>query len=81
MTSTTFKVGWECPECGKDSPHVNAGRTQVCYCTRCQVSWIWGENLVSCWREQTEAEQRALYEAAGIERMRRIEDPYRYQLP
>jgi hypothetical protein len=36
------------------------------------VSWIWGENLVSCWREQTEAEQRALYEARGIERMRRI---------
>jgi hypothetical protein len=72
MTST--KVGWECPECGKDSPYVNVGRTHVCYCTGCQVSWVWGSNLTDSWKYQTEAEQRAEYEAAGIDRMRRIEE-------
>lgn len=70
--ATAPKVGWECPECGKDCPFVNAGRTHVCYCTDCQVSWIWGCNLTSHWRDQTEAEQRAEWAAAGIENMRRI---------
>jgi hypothetical protein len=72
VTETTQLVGWECPECGKDCPFVNVGQMHVCYCADCQVSWIWGINLSDSWKYQTEAEQRAEYEAAGIEHMRRI---------
>ena len=62
-----------CPDCGQPmSGYANAGRTHIGYCLPCQVLWIIGANLFSSWQHETEAQQRADYERAGIPRMRRV---------
>ena len=60
-----------CPTCGKNDGYVNAGSTHVFYCTEHRVSWIFGANLFSGWRDETEEEQREKYKL--IEDFERVE--------
>jgi hypothetical protein len=50
-----------CPTCGKNDGHLNVSRTHVFYCLEHRVSWIYGSNIFSDWRDETEAEQREKY--------------------
>jgi hypothetical protein len=61
-----------CPLCDEESPYVNVGKAHIGYCLPCGVSFIIGANLFSSWQDETEDEQRAAYDAAGIESLRRI---------
>jgi hypothetical protein len=64
-----------CPICKNHDGYVNAGRTHVFVCDEHKVSWIAGANIFSDWREQTEDEQRQIYESRGVGDYQRI-DPF-----
>jgi hypothetical protein len=59
-----------CPTCGKNDGFVNAGSTHVFYCEEHRVTWIYGSNIFSGWRDETEAGQRERYKVIeGFERV------------
>jgi hypothetical protein len=55
-----------CPYCHKMDGYANAGRSHRAYCKEHRVSWLIGANLFSDWRDQTEEEQRAIWEDIGL---------------
>jgi hypothetical protein len=55
-----------CPTCGRNDGYLKARRTHEFYCLEHRVSWIYGANTFSGWRDETEAQQ--------IEKYRLIED-------
>jgi hypothetical protein len=55
-----------CPTCGKNDGYVNVGRGHWFVCDEHKFKWFVGSNLFDSWKEQTEEEQRQLYEARGI---------------
>lgn len=62
-----------CPTCRGNDGYVNCGRLHVFFCKEHRVSWIFGANLFSSWREQTDAEQREQYKMIeGFERVEPI---------
>jgi hypothetical protein len=61
-----------CPVCGKHDGYVNAGKSHVFFCSEHAKSWIGGANLFDSWRDETEDEQRAKYEAARISETERV---------
>jgi hypothetical protein len=52
-----------CPHCRNHDGIINVGRGHWLFCDRHKVRWFVGENLFDSWRDQTEAEQRAIYAA------------------
>jgi hypothetical protein len=70
-----------CPVCHKNDGYVNAGKTHVFYCKEHRVSWIAGTNLFSSWKQETEEEQRAIYNEIGIGEFERIEWPFFWPVP
>lgn len=65
----------ECPKCSeenrdyskRDVGMYNVGRGHWYYCKPHKLTWCIGSNLFSGWRDQTEDEQRAIYDALGME--------------
>jgi hypothetical protein len=56
-----------CPECGGgDGRVINVGPAQVAFCSKHRVKWVIGSNLFSSWRNQTEDEQRRIYDELGL---------------
>jgi hypothetical protein len=55
-----------CPQCGKNDGYVNAGRTHIFFCKAHRTKWIFGANIFSDWRDQTEDEQRRVYDEIGL---------------
>jgi hypothetical protein len=55
-----------CPVCHQTDGYANAGRSHRAYCKEHRVSWLIGANLFSDWRDQTEEEQRAIWEDIGL---------------
>lgn len=47
-----------CPLCGEAS-WLNVGKTHWCYCKHHKFRWSPGSNLLSSWRDETEADWRA----------------------
>jgi hypothetical protein len=68
----TFGV---CPICHKYDGHANAGRSHRYYCKEHKTSWCIGSNLFSGWREQTEDEQRQIWDEIGLNNFKDVE-PY-----
>jgi hypothetical protein len=62
-----------CPECGENGGWKNIGRAHWVYCERHGLKWWVGENLISSWREETEADW--VQNAAFLARLRETE-PY-----
>ena len=62
-----------CPECGQTDGYLNIGRGHWFYCRQHRVRWFVGSNLFGSWREQTEAEQRADYDALEFGSYREVE--------
>jgi hypothetical protein len=66
-----------CPKCHKHDGYINVGRVQVFYCRNHRTKWWAGSNLFYSWREQTEDEQRAVYNWLGFGSYREVK-PYYY---
>ena len=73
-----------CPRCHKSDGYINVSSTHFFVCHEHKLKWCVGSNLFSSWREQTEQEQRAIYDRFGIGGYREIDldechrpgDPY-----
>ena len=55
-----------CPRCHHTDGYVNAGSTHIFICREHKTRWIVGSNLMSSWRNETQDEQRALYDQIGV---------------
>jgi hypothetical protein len=55
-----------CPQCGRDDGCANVGRSHWFYCKEHKVKWCIGSNLFSTWRDETEEEQRRIYNEIGL---------------
>ncbi len=51
-----------CPTCHKSDGCINIGASHWYYCNEHKAKWCVGSNLFSSWRNQTEDEQRAIYD-------------------
>jgi hypothetical protein len=56
-----------CPQCGCNDGYVNAGKAHVFICREHKTSWTIGSGLFSSWRDQTEEEQRRIWDEIGLE--------------
>lgn len=65
-----------CPLCGRSDGHVNAGRAHWGICAKHRLIWSIGAHLFSGADDETEAEQREVWERRGIERYRMVEPLY-----
>jgi hypothetical protein len=64
-----------CPHCYKTDGFANAGKSHRFYCKQHRVSWYVGSNLFSNWRDQTEEEQRRIWNEIGLNDFESVE-PY-----
>jgi hypothetical protein len=55
-----------CPVCHKSDGFLNVGRSHWHYCKEHKTTWCSGSNLFSSWRNETEDEQRKLYDEVGM---------------
>jgi hypothetical protein len=55
-----------CPICGGNDGYANAGQTHVFYCKEHKIKWIYGADIFSNWRDQTEEEQEKIYNDIGL---------------
>jgi hypothetical protein len=62
-----------CPVCHKTDGFANAGRTHIFFCREHRTRWVIGSNLFSCWRDETEEEQRALYDRLELGEFEEVE--------
>jgi hypothetical protein len=62
-----------CPTCHRTDGYINAGRTHIFFCREHRTRWIIGANLFSSWRDETEDEQRALYDQLEMGKFEEVE--------
>jgi hypothetical protein len=67
-----------CPHCHDYDGWINIGRGHWFFCDEHKVSWCVGFNLFDSWKDQTEQEQRAIYDAKGFGS---YQDVVRYRPP
>jgi hypothetical protein len=65
-----------CPTCHKCEGFINVGRSHWLYCTEHKVKWLIGANIFSSWRDETEAEQRAIYNEIGMGGFKEVQPYY-----
>jgi hypothetical protein len=51
-----------CPVCRKNDGYLNIGRDHWFFCKEHKTKWCIGSNLFSAWREQTEDDQRKIFD-------------------
>jgi hypothetical protein len=56
-----------CPHCGNNDGYVNTGRAHWFICDEHKVMWFAGINLFSSCRDETEEEQRQVWNARGLD--------------
>jgi hypothetical protein len=62
-----------CPECHKTDGYINIGKSHWFLCKKHRTRWWVGSNLFSSWRDQTEEEQRRLYDELDFGSFRKVE--------
>ncbi len=62
-----------CPQCRRHDGFINVGRSHYFFCKEHRVKWCVGANLFSSWRDETEAEQRRIYDEIGLGEFEKIE--------
>jgi hypothetical protein len=62
-----------CPECGHRDGYLNVGKGHWLYCREHRIRWFIGSNLFSNWKDETEDEQRAKYDALDFGDFRTID--------
>jgi hypothetical protein len=66
-----------CPHCKNNDGFYNVSRSHWFFCREHRVQWFVGSNLFSCWRKQTEGEQRQYYDANGFGSYEEVEPFHR----
>ena len=69
-----------CPFCHKQDGFANAGKSHRFFCKEHRVSWPVGSNLFSSWRDETEEEQRRIWDEIGLNDFTEVK-PYHYPRP
>jgi hypothetical protein len=69
-----------CPECHQAEGFVNAGKAHFVFCKVHRLFWFVGANLFSSWKEQTEEEQRKIWQDVGMDHFDEVE-PFFYPRP
>jgi hypothetical protein len=64
-----------CPDCHGTDGIINVGKGHWFFCDEHKVRWYVGSNLFDFWREQTEEEQRAIYDSKDFGSFKDVE-PY-----
>jgi hypothetical protein len=64
-----------CPHCHQQDGWLDIGKSHWIYCKEHRVKWCIGSNLFSSWRQQTEEEQRQIYDDLGFGEFQEIR-PY-----
>jgi hypothetical protein len=72
MQDDTFGL---CPVCHKTDGCAYAGKSHTFYCREHKTCWHVGSNILSGWREQTEEEQRKIWNEIGLEEFQEVK-PY-----
>ena len=63
-----------CPDCRNAADgYYNVGRHHWFFCDACRTKWLFGANIFSSWRFETEEEQCAAYEKHGYGGFREVE--------
>jgi hypothetical protein len=62
-----------CPVCHKNDGYLNVGRTHWFYCKEHKKRWCAGSNLFSSWHDQTEEQQRKMYDQIGMGEFETVE--------
>lgn len=62
-----------CPECHWYTGRLNTGRGHWGYCTPHKTTWSIGSNLFSDWKDQSEEEQRRIYDEVGLDAYTEVE--------
>ena len=68
-----------CPVCHKFDGFANAGKSHRFYCKEHKASWLVGSNIFSSWRDQTEEEQRRIWNEIGLNEFADVEPYFRPQ--
>jgi len=63
MAENAFGV---CPTCHKTDGYANVRALHIFFCIEHRVRWKTGVNIFSSWRDQTEDEQRYIYDTVGL---------------
>lgn len=69
-----------CPICKKTDGYINIGRGHWYFCKEHRVRWCVGANLFSTWRDETEEEQRAIYDELDFSSFTEVE-PFTPRVP
>jgi hypothetical protein len=69
-----------CPKCHETDGFVNAGKSHFFICKVHKLYWFVGANFFSSWKEQTEEEQRKIWEDTGMEHFEEVK-PFLYPRP
>ena len=70
-----------CPHCHKVKGYANAGSSHRAYCKEHKTSWFVGANLFDSWRDQTEEEQRMIWDEIGLDEFEEIDKPFFWPEP
>jgi hypothetical protein len=62
-----------CPHCHRRDGFINIRRGQWFYCREHKLKWWAGSNLFSSWRDETEEEQRKIYDELGFGEFKHID--------
>ncbi len=62
-----------CPECHKNDGTLNIGRSHWYFCKEHKTRWFVGANLFSTWKDQTEEEQRKIYDTLAFDTFTDVE--------
>ena len=55
-----------CPQCRRNDGCANVGPSHWFFCKKHRVKWCIGSNLFSSWKDETEEEQRRVYDEIGL---------------
>jgi hypothetical protein len=70
-----------CPSCHQCDGYLNVGKGHWLFCKAHQVRWYVGSNLFSSWRDQTEEEQRQIFDDLNFGEYRTIRVDETYHPP
>jgi hypothetical protein len=76
---TTDSYFGGCPHCGGNDGYTNVGRCHWFFCKAHKTKWLFGSNIFSGWRWETEDEQRCRYNEIGMGEYTEVELPHQHK--
>jgi hypothetical protein len=69
-----------CPQCHKNDGFINVGKSHWFFCKDHKVRWCVGVNLFSSWKDQTEEDQRKIYDEVDFSSFEDVESHKTYDI-